>query len=446
MGTGILVFPGNEESAMNYGDNTYPFRQDSTFLYFFGLDLPGLFAVIDLDENKEIIFGDDISVEDIVWMGYLPKIRDNAALAGVRKTAPRSELAGYLKKAAASRRKIHYLPQYRSKSILNLASLLGISAKKLNAGASLEFIKAVIDMRMVKQREEIKEIEAALDITSQMYSLAMAVAKPGCFEYEIAGAMEGVALCSGVQPAFPLIVTIEGQILHKHSYNNQLVKGSLLVADTGAESALHYASDITRTIPVSGKFSRKQRDIYEIVLAAEETAIRSVKPGVMFKEIHLKAARVIASGLKNLGLMKGDVDQAVAVGAHALFFPHGLGHNMGLDVHDMENLGEKYIGYDESVERSRQFGLAYLRMARTLKPGYVMTIEPGIYFIPALFEQWKQENKFRDFIVYDKVEKYLGFGGIRIEDDVLVTEKGRKVLGRPIPKTVEDVEAACRIK
>lgn len=444
IGSGLLLFPGNEESPMNYPANTFHFRQDSSFLYFFGLDSPGLAAVVDIDENKDVLFGDDIGIEDIIWMGHLPKMKDRALEVGVRHTAPRAAFGEAVRKALAAGRPVHYLPPYRADSAQGLGDLLGIPVKDLKAKASLEFIKAVVSQRLYKSKEEVREIESALEVTHEMYRAAMKLAKPGRYEREISGAMEGIALCHGMRLAFPPIVTINGQTLHNHYHGNMLVKGRLLVVDTGAESALSYACDITRTIPVGGRFNRRQKDVYEIVLAGQETAIRAMKPGVMFKDIHLKTARIMTSGLKDLGLMKGDVDAAVAAGAHALFFPHGLGHNMGLDVHDMEDLGENNVGYDKTVERSGQFGLAYLRMAKELQPGHVMTVEPGLYFIPALVEKWRKEKKFRDFIVYDEVEKYLDFGGARIEDNVLVTEKGHRVLGPPIPKTVADIEKACR--
>lgn len=444
VGSGLLLFLGNEESPMNYPANTYHFRQDSSFLYFFGLDSPGLAAVVDIDENKDVLFGDDIGIEDIIWMGHLPKMKDRALEVGVRHTAPRAAFGDAVSKALAAGRPVHYLPPYRADSAQALGDLLGIPIKDLKAKASHEFTKAVVAQRLYKTKEEIREIEAALEVTHEMYRAAMKLAKPGRYEREVSGAMEGIALSRGLRLAFPPIVTINGQTLHNHYHGNMLVKGRLLVVDTGTESALSYACDITRTIPVGGRFNRRQKDVYEIVLAGQETAIRAMKPGVMFKEIHLKTARVMAAGLKDLGLMKGDLDAAVAAGAHALFFPHGLGHNMGLDVHDMEDLGENNIGYDRSVERSSQFGLAYLRMARELRPGHVMTVEPGLYFIPALVEKWRKEKKFRDFIVYDEVEKFLDFGGARIEDNVLVTDKGRRVLGPPIPKTVADIEKACR--
>jgi Xaa-Pro aminopeptidase len=429
---------------MNYPANTYHYRQDSSFLYFFGLASPGLAAVIDADEGKDVLFGDDIGIEDIIWMGNLPKFKDRALAVGVRHTAPRAALDETVRKALAAGRPVHYLPPYRADNAIALSELLGIPVKELKAKASAAFIKASVDQRILKSKEEVREIESAVATSQAMYLAAMKLAKPGRYEYEVSGAMEGIALSRGMHLAFPPIVTINGQTLHMHDHGNVLVKGRLLVMDCGAESTTSYASDITRTVPVGGRFNRRQKDVYEIVLAGQETAIKAMKPGINFKDIHLQTARVMASGLKGLGLMKGDTGEAVAAGAHALFFPHGLGHNLGLDVHDMEDYGENNVGYGEKVERSSQFGLAYLRMARELKPGHVMTVEPGLYFIPALFALWRKEKKHRDFIVYDAVEKFLDFGGARIEDDVLVTEKGRRILGPPIPKTVADVEKACR--
>jgi Xaa-Pro aminopeptidase len=442
--SGLFIFFGNEESPMNYTANTYHFRQDSTFLYFFGLDSPGLAATIDVDEGKDWLFGNDIDLEEIIWMGDLPKLEDRARQVGVKNTAPRKAFEESVAKAIAAGRKVHYLPPYRSETAVAISSLLGMPVKDVKSNACQEFIKAVVDQRMIKSKEEIKEIESAVNVSAEMYRRAMKLAKPGRFEREVVGAMEGVVNALGCRMAFPPIVTINGQILHMHSHTNELRKGRLLVMDAGAESWLHYASDITRTVPVGGKFSQRQKDIYEIVLEGQETAIRAIKPGVMYKAIHLKTARTMASGLKDLGLMKGNVDEAVAQGAHAMFFPHGLGHNMGLDVHDMEDLGENHVGYDTTVQRSSQFGLAYLRMARELRPGHVLTVEPGLYFIPALISLWKKEKKHKDFIVYDKAEAFLDFGGVRIEDNVVVTEKGRRVLGTPIPKTVAEVEKACR--
>jgi len=444
LGSGLLIFVANEESPMNYPANTYHYRQDSSFLYFFGLASPGLAAAVDADEGTDTLYGDDIGIEDIIWMGNLPKIKDRALSVGVRKVAPRAAFDETVRKALAAGRTVHYLPPYRHDTKIALSQLLGIPIGELKAKASAALIKASVDQRLFKSKEEVREMEEAVAVSREMYLAAMELAKPGRYEYQVSGAMEGIALSYGMHLAFPPIVTVNGQTLHMHEHENLLVKGRLLVCDCGAEAPSGYASDITRTVPVGGRFNRRQRDVYEIVLAGQEAAIKAIKPGVNFKDIHLQTARIMAEGLKDLGLMKGDMAEAVGAGAHALFFPHGLGHNIGLDVHDMEDYGENHVGYGEKVERSKQFGLAYLRMARELKPGYALTVEPGLYFIPALAALWKKEKKHRDFIVYDAVEKFLDFGGARIEDDVLVTEKGRRVLGPPIPKTVAEIEKACR--
>ncbi len=440
LSSGVALFIGNKETPMNYPANTYHFRQDSSFLYFFGLDTPDLVGIVDIDEDKEIIFGNDLSLEDIIWMGHQPKLAEKAKKSGVKQVAPLKQAEEYLKSAVEAGRRVHYLPPYRPETVLDLASLLGKTPAEVKAGASEDLIKAVVALRSVKDEAEIKEIEAALNITCDMYLAAMKMARPGKLEWELVGAMEGIALARGCRLAFPTILTINGQILHNHDHSNRLEKGRMLVIDAGAESSEHYAADITRTIPVGWKFTRQQKDVYELVLQAQETAIAAIRPGIQYREVHLEVCRVIASGLKDLGLMKGDTEEAVQQGAHALFFPHGIGHMLGLDVHDMEGLGEKFVGYDETVERSQQFGLAYLRLARTLHPGFVLTVEPGIYFIPALIASWKKEKKHQAFINYQKVMEFINFGGIRIEDDVLVTTDGRRVLGKRIPKKVKEIE------
>jgi len=444
VGSGLMIFLANEEAPMNYPANTYHYRQDSSFLYFFGLASAGLAAIVDADEGTDTLYGTDIGIEDIIWEGQLPKIKDRALEAGVRRTKPRAAFDEDVRRALAAGRTVHYLPPYRADNMIVLSNLLGIPVPELQAQASPSFIKASVDQRIVKSAEEIREIESAVAVSREMDLAAMKLAKPGRYEYQISGAMEGIALAYGMHLAFPPIVTVNGQIFHMHAHDNVLARGRILVCDCGAEAPSGYASDLTRSIPVGGRFNARQKSVYEIVLAGQESAIKSMKPGVNFKDIHLQTARVMADGLKSLGLMKGDVAEAVAAGAHALFFPHGLGHNLGLDVHDMEDYGENHVGYGEKVERSPQFGLAYLRMARELKPGHVMTVEPGLYFIPALFAEWRKEKKHGNFIVYDAVAKFLDFGGIRIEDNVLVTAKGRRVLGPAIPKTVADVEKACR--
>lgn len=439
--SGTALFLGNEESPMNYRDNPFHFRQDSSFLYFFGLDSPGLAGIVDVDEEKDIIFGNDLDVEDIIWMGDLPKLKDRALEAGVSNTLPYNEMDKILKTAISKGKKIHFLPPYRMENTTKLCRLLGLRESMVKTYASEELIKAVVEQRSIKIKAEIDEIEKAHSIAYEMHTTAMKMTKPGIYEYEIAGRIEGIAAAMGGMISFPIILTINGQTLHNHYHGNKLVAGRLLVNDSGAETAMHYASDITRTIPVSGKFTSKQKDIYNIVLDAQESAIKAIKPGYKNKNTHFVAVKKIAKGLTGLGLMKGNTDEAVKAGAHALFMPHGLGHMMGLDVHDMEDVGENYVGYDEKTKRSDQFGLAYLRMAKELEPGHVLTVEPGIYFIPALIDKWKKEKKHLDFINYNKVDQYRDFGGIRIEDNVVVTKTGYRVVGKTIPKTTDDIEA-----
>lgn len=437
---GILLFPGNNESAMNYKSNTYHYRQDSSFLYFFGISQPGLAGVCDLDSGEDILYGDDLTIDDIIWMGEHPEMKELAARIGLERTKSYSELSKDLQKAVAEGRKVHILPPYRGDQVLHLAELLNCTVGEVDGFVSEEFIKAVVALRNIKDEFEIAEIEKAVDVAHIMHTTAMKMGFPGNFERELAGAIEGIALSHGGPVSFPIILSMDGQTLHNHDHSQELVEGRLVVTDAGAETAMRYASDITRTFPVGGKFSEKQRSIYDIVLKANMEAIEHTRPGVRNLDLHLGAAKTIASGLKDLGILKGSVDDIVAAGAHALFFPHGLGHMMGLDVHDMENLGENYVGYDDTVKRSDQFGLAFLRMGRELKPGFVFTIEPGCYFIPALIALWKGEGRHKEFINYDKAETYIGLGGVRLEDDVLVTDNGYRLLGTPIPKTVAEVE------
>ncbi len=443
---GIVLIPGNVDSPMNYPANAYKFRQDSNFLYFFGLDLENLIGVLDLDNGEDILFGNDVDIEDIIWMGPQPSIRELGQKVGITKTSSHSELFSYIEKAISSGRKVHFLPPYRAENKLLLQSLTGIEPKHQKAYASLALIKAVISLRSVKEEVEIIEIEKAISIGHEMHTTAMRMAKPGIYEMEIAGVMEGIAMKHGGQVSFPIILSVHGETLHNHYHGNLLTEGRMLLIDAGAENISHYASDHTRTIPVGGKFNSRQKDIYEIVLKANMDAIAAIKPGVPYRDVHLLSARTIIEGLKALGLMKGDTHEAAEKGAHALFFPHGLGHMMGLDVHDMEDMGENYVGYDEEIKRSTLFGTASLRLGKRLKEGYVLTVEPGIYFIPELYSQWKQEKMFNEFINYSKVESYLDFGGVRIEDDVLVTAGGNRVLGKSIPKSVSEVEDYMKTK
>ena len=426
---------------MNYPENTYHYRQDSTFLYLFGLDMPGLFGLIDANTGLDTIFGDDITMEDIIWMGTQPCIKDLAASVGVDSVAPFKAIFTTIDQSKGQGAAIHYIPPYRAEIKLLLHELLGIRPSEVSANGSLQLIKHLVDMRSVKELIEIAEIEEACETGYQMHVAAMKMAKPGIMEQEIAGTIQGIALAHGGGTSFPAILTQNGQTLHNHDHSFKLEKGRMIIVDAGAESNRHYASDFTRTVPVGGKFSQKQLDIYSIVLKANNTATSLVKPGETYLSIHLKVAEVISSGLKDLGLMKGDVQEAVANGAHALFFPHGLGHMMGLDVHDMENYGQVYVGYDEETRPVKQFGTAYLRLGRRLQPNFVITNEPGIYFIPALIEKWQAEKINNEFINFDQVIKYLGFGGIRLEDDLLVTDTGGRILGNRIPINPEDVES-----
>jgi Xaa-Pro aminopeptidase len=439
---GIILLPGNVESPMNYADNTYYFRQDSSFLYFFGLDMPRLAAIIDTESGEEILFGDDVSLEDIIWMGPQIPMREKAALVGVRNVLGYSSLSDQINKAISAGRRIHFLPPYRAENKILLNELLGIAVSKLNHYASLELIKSVINQRAIKEEQEVEEIRKACAVGYQMHVTAMKMALVGVWEQKIAGTIEGIANAGGGMVSFPIILSQNGETLHNHNHSQILENGRLLIVDAGAEVGSHYASDFTRTIPVGGKFSAQQREIYEIVLAANNRGRELTKPGSTYLSVHLAVAEVIASGLKAIGLMKGDVKEAVANGAHALFMPHGLGHMMGLDVHDMEDLGQIYVGYDEETRPSKQFGTAYLRLGRRLQPGFVITNEPGIYFIPALIEKWKSGKTNADFINYNQLENYLNFGGIRIEDDILVTQSGCEIIGDRIPASPEEVENA----
>lgn len=438
---GIILILGNVDAPMNYPANIYQFRQDSSFLYFFGLDKQGLAGIIDVDNDKEYIFGDDVTLDDIIWMGPQPSMKEQAESVGVKNASPYNDLFDFIKKAKADKKKIHFLPQYRAENKILVEKLLDIKPDEQPKSVSVELIKSVVDLRSVKEDVEIEEIEKAMETAYEMHTTAMKMAKPGIYEREIAGTFEGIALAKGGMLSFPIICTINGETLHNHYHGNKLEEGQLLLVDGGAESEMHYATDHTRTYPVSGKFTSKQKDIYNIVLRSQLKAIDAIKPGISFKSIHLLAAEELAKGLKDLELMKGNIKEAVDQGAHALFMPHGLGHMMGLDVHDMEDLGENYVGYDDEIKRSDIFGTAFLRLGRKLEEGFVLTVEPGIYFIPALIEKWEKEGKFKEYINYDKVKKYIGFGGIRIEDDILVTKNGYKVLGKPIPKTVEEIES-----
>jgi len=442
--SGLILILGNNESSMNYPDNTYHYRQDSTFLYFFGIDYPELAGVIDVDSGKEIIFGDDVSIESIIWMGPQRSMTDRASEVGITQTAPFKELSTMIEEAANAGRKIHFTPPYRGENIMLLSDLTGLHHNEVKSKSSLELIKACVDLRSVKEPWEIEELERHMKVGYDMHTAAMKMALPGVTEQQISGAMEGISMSGGGMVSFPIICSVHGETLHNHYHGNTLKEGDLLLVDAGSESPRHYATDNTRTSPVGGKFTQRQKEIYQIVVDANDQSREATIPNVPYVDAHMVASRTIAAGLKELGLMKGDVDEAVAAGAHALFFPHGLGHMLGLDVHDMEDYDQMHVGYDDEIRPSTQFGLAYLRLGRRLQPNFVITNEPGIYFIPALIDQWRSEKKLEQFINYNKVETYKDFGGIRLEDDILVTETGCRIMGERIPIYVDEVEAMVK--
>lgn len=438
VGSGLLLFLGNDECGMNYEDNTYDFRQDSTFLYYFGLPYAGLSAVINIDDNETIIFGDEISIDHIVWMGTQPTLKEKSEMVGVRNVMPAAQLSKYLDTAAGKSQPVHLLPTYRPEHKLKMQEWLSLPVSQQKP--SVEFIKAVVNMRNYKTEEEIAEIEKACNITADMHIAAMKAVRPGMKEYEIAAIIADVALASGGRLAFPTIATINGQILHNHYHGNTVKEGDMFLIDAGAETEMGYAGDMSSTIPAGKKFTPIQKDIYDIQVASHLTAVEALRPGVWFRDVYDLSAKIICEGMKSLGIMKGNSDDAIFLGAHAMFFPCGLGHMMGMDVHDMENLGEVWVGYD-GEPKSTQFGRKSLRLARKLEPGFVLTIEPGIYFIPELIDLWKSENKFTEFINYDQLEKYRNFGGLRNEEDFLITKDGSRRLGKKIPLTTVEVEA-----
>ncbi|HEY9124506.1 MAG TPA: aminopeptidase P family protein, partial [Bacteroidales bacterium] len=446
VGFGVIFMPGNFHLSMNYPANPLRFRQDSNFLYFFGLDSPELAGVIDVDNDEELLFGPEFSVDDLIWTGQVEMFDQRAFKVGVSKVFSYSKLERYIKKTVEEKRKIHFLPPYQGEKKIVLSEMLGFPVAKLKEQASDVLIKAVVAIRSKKDADEVDEIEYALNnITAEIYRQCMSVIRPGIKESEFASIAEGYALKHNCRLAYPAICTVNGQYLHNESYDNILKDGQLLLIDAGSESPMHYASDITRTIPVSKKFNTQQKEIYLLVLDMQQKALSLMKPGVPYSFVHKNACEVLVKGMIQLGLMKGNVAEVVEAGAHALFFPHGLGHLLGLDVHDMEDLGEANTGYDETYKRSQQFGTRFLRYGKELHEGIVITVEPGIYFIPELIDQWKSESRYSQFINYAALEKYKNFGGIRIEDNVLITNDNYKILGNLIPKSVFDVEAACNL-
>ena len=442
VGHGLIVLMGNNESPMNYPSNTYKFRQDSSFLYFFGQHRDGLVGVIDADSGTETLLGDEIDIDDIVWYGEVTSVVQMAEECGVAHTAPMAALTEMVAQAQKAGRKVHFLPPYRHETMLRLHDLLGIHPSQQRAAASQELIQAVIQLRLVKSAEEVEELERAAAIGYEMHTTAMRLCRPGVTEAYIGGVLDGIAASHGSMVSFQSIVSMHGEILHGYPSARPLEAGRLLLCDAGAETREHYCSDHTRTTPISGTFTQRQKDIYNIVVDCHDLALTHARPGVRWWDVHYDVCRLMTNRLKDLGLMKGDTEAAVQAGAHALFLPHGLGHAMGMDVHDMEGLGQTFVGYDEETRPSTQFGTASLRFARRLEEGHVVTDEPGIYFIPALIDLWRKEGTNAEFLCFDEIEKYKDFGGIRIEDDVLITKDGCRFLGeKRIPYHVDEVEA-----
>lgn len=440
--SGIILLFGNNESPVNYPNNGYyPFRQDSTFRYYFGLERDGLVGVIDIENDSEILIGDDIDIDDIIWYGSVNSVSDLAASCGMKKSAPMKQLQIICNEALKLKRPIHFLPPYRHDNKLQIFDLLGIHPNQQKESASVELIKAVVKMRSTKEQQEIDEIDQACSIGYKMHTTAMRLTKPGLTEKYVGGMVNGVANAYGSMVSFATIFTQHGEIMHGTPSWNKLEDGRLALCDCGAENRNGYCSDNTRTYPVNGKFTQKQLEIYKIVEECHDYALELSKPGIRYYDVHMGVCRLMTERLKELGLMKGDVDEAVKAGAHALFLPHGLGHMMGMDVHDMEGLGQNYVGFDNDIQPSTQFGTNCLRMGRKLEKGFVVTDEPGIYFIPALIDDWRAKGLHQDFINYDKVEGYKDFGGIRIEDDILITDNGCRFLGEErIPYHPKDVE------
>ena len=441
--SGLILLLGNVEAPFNSVDNHYRFRQDSSFLYFCGHDQAGFAAILDADSRDETLFGVEPSLEDTIWSGPTASLTEKGEQIGIYRSEPFERLELILAEARSSGRPVHFLPTSRAENLITLTRLTAIPLDSLENSVSQALIKAVVSLRSVKGEEEVRELDSAADLGFELHTTAMKMAVAGMYEWEISGALETVAARAGRMFSFPPIVTVHGETLHNHRRDNRLKNGDLLLVDAGVESQLHYASDHTRTSPVGG-FDPRQRDIYMVVLRALERAKELIRPGITYLGVHLDVCRTIVDGLKELGLMQGETEEAVAAGAHALFMPHGLGHMLGLDVHDMEDLGEELVGYDDHVKRSEQFGTARLRLGRKLEKNFALTVEPGIYFIPALIEQWKSNRSCPDFINYSRLESYSDFGGIRLEDDVLVTVDGNRLLGKALPLQIDEIEGYCR--
>ncbi len=438
VGKGLILFMGNNESPINYRDNTYNFRQDSNFLYYFGISQPGLAAVIDAESGEEILFGDEFSIDDIIWVGQQQSLGEKARQAGIYRRQDFSTLASFIQK---NKNRIHILPLYRHDNLIMLAEFLSKTPAEIREMASTTFIDAIIAQRSYKSAEEIEQMEIAVNISRKMHLNAMRSVSPGKYEYEIVSEIYRTAKAMDADMAYAVILSVHGQTLHNHYHGNILKGGQLLLNDSGAENNMFYAGDITRTCPVDRTFTSKQAEIYEIVLEMENSSIAMLRPGLAYREVHIAANKLMLNRLKEIGLVNGDVDEMTEAGVGGIFMPHGLGHMIGLDVHDMEDLSENRVGYTPDLKRSTQLGLKSLRLARKLETGFTLTVEPGIYFIPELLTKTETEGKFRDWINFEKLKSYHDFGGIRIEDNVLITADSHQILGTPIPKSIGEIEA-----
>ncbi len=437
---GIILLIGNNESPMNYQDNIYPYRQDSTFLYFFGLQKPKLAATIDCETGECKLFGDDPTIDEIVWTGPQKSLSELGERIGISSIHSFEKVYDTIQHAVSSNQEVHFISPYRHDHLILLADLLNRTIENVNTSFSIKLIEGIVNQRLYKSEEELAEIERAVNVTGEMHLAAMKMAQVGMKEQQVAAKLLEIAISYGGFYSFPPIVTINGETLHNHYYGNTLKKGDMLLVDSGAETEMGYAGDMTRTFPIGQKFTSIQKDVYQMVLNAHQAAIDALKPGIEFKDVHIIACKKLADGMRSLNLMKGNIDEAVEAGAHAMFFQCGLGHLMGLDVHDMENLGEQNVGYTPDMIKSTQFGLKSLRLGRKLEEGMVLTVEPGIYIIPALIDLWKADKKFAEFINYSELEKFRTFGGIRVEEDFVITNTGSRLLGDEISKTVEEVE------
>jgi len=437
MQLGFVLLLGNGEAPVNYAGNDYSFRQDSSFSYYVGLNTPGLIYVLDIDRDKEYLLGDELTIDDIIWMGNLSSLKKRAEEAGIDTVLPSAQLSTLISGTV----KVHYLKPYRYRNLLFLSELFNKNPNEINAGFSTELTKAIINMRLIKSPEELKELEEAGRTGYAMHIVAMKMCHPGVSEQEIAGTIEGLAISQGPRVSFPTILSQNGQTLHNRDHGSILESGRLMLCDAGAENNNLYASDFTRTTAVGGKYSVKQKDIHNIVLKALNDSIALAKPGITYQSVHRNAYKIVFEGLRDLGLTKGDTEEALEAGAPALFMPHGLGHALGLDVHDMENLGETFVGYDDEIKRDTRFGYSSLRFGKRLEPGHVITVEPGIYFIPQLIENRKAEKIYTEYINFDKLKDYYSFGGIRLEDDIVITPTGsRLVYEKRLPLTIEEIE------